>query len=172
MKMYQTLLAAFVTVMLGVAPAANAELKVAIINTIQAIAESDAGAAFMKKANADLQKDQDEAKKLQEELKAMQEKLQKDADVMSAEDKRKSAKDIEDKQIDLQFIVNKLQKAAQDRRDELLNEMGPRVQAAIKDLIDLEGYDIVAERQSFLYVNPKHDITKKVTEKLNQKAGN
>ena len=41
--------------------------------------------------------------------------------------------------------------------------------AVLKDIIDLEGYDVVMDRQAFLYVNPKHDITRKITELLNDK---
>lgn len=170
MKMYQTFLATLFAGALALSPAAHAELKIAVLDTQRAIVESEAGKAFLTRVNAELKKDQDDAKKLQDELKALQEKLQKDAAVMSDEQKRTSAKQIEDKQIDLQFIVNKLQKAVQDRREELMRDMVPRVDAALKDLIELEGFDLIAERQSFHYVNNKHDITRKVTEKLNQKA--
>jgi len=170
MKKYQTLWVAICLFGALASSAAHAELKIAILDTRRAIVESDSGKAFLDRVNAELQKDQDDAKKIQGELKTLQEKLQKDGAVMSEEDRRKSAKDIEDKQIDLQFIVNKLQKAVQDRQEELMREMVPRVDAALKDLIELEGYDLIAERANFHYVNAKHDITRRVTEKLNQKA--
>ena len=38
----------------------------------------------------------------------------------------------------------------------------------LKDLIELEGYDLIMERANLRYVNSKHDITRKVTEKLNE----
>jgi outer membrane protein len=170
MKKYLTLMVMVCLYGMTSIPAAYAELKIAVLDTQRAIVDSDSGKAFLDRVNAELQKDQDDAKKIQAELKTLQEKLQKDQAVMSEEDKRKSAKSIEDKQIDLQFIVNKLQKAVQDRREELMRDMVPRVDAALKDLIDLEGYDLVAERSSFHYVNAKHDITRRVTEKLNSKA--
>jgi outer membrane protein len=170
MKRYMTLLVAMCVTAMAMSPAAYAELKVAVLDTQRAIVESEGGKAFLAKVNAELKKDQDDAKRIQDELKALQEKLQKDAAVMSDEDKRLASKQLEDKQIDLQFIVNKLQKAVQDRREELMRDMVPRVDAALKDLIELEGYDLIAERQSFHYVNNKHDITRKVTEKLNLKA--
>ena len=170
MKKYPKFLAALCFGALFASSAASAELKIAVLDTQRAIVESEGGKAFLNKVNAELKKDQDDAKRIQDELKALQEKLQKDAAVMSDEQKRSSAKQLEDKQIDLQFIVNKLQKAVQDRREELMRDMVPRVDAALKDLIELEGYDLIAERQSFHYVNNKHDITRKVTEKLNQKA--
>ncbi len=107
--------------------------------------------------------------KLNDEIRGLQEKLTKDGEVMSASEKRKVQKDVEDKQIDLQFMVNKLQKELNDRRQELLQQMVPKVDAVLKDLIELEGYDLILERGSLRYANPKHDITRKVTEKLNAK---
>jgi outer membrane protein len=78
-------------------------------------------------------------------------------------------KDIEDKQIDYQFLGNKLQKEVNDRRQELLQQMVPKIDVVLKDLIELEGYDLIMERGQLRYVNSKHDITRRVTEKLNEK---
>ena len=88
---------------------------------------------------------------------------------MSDSEQRRAQKDIEDKQLELQFGVQKLQKEAQDGQQEILREMSPKLNAVLKDIIDLEGYDVVMDRQAFLYVNPKHDITRKITELLNDK---
>ena len=166
-KMFATLFAAAA---LLIGASAHAELKIAVLDTQRAIFETESVKGLLEKANAELKRDQDEVQSLQGKIQAQQEKLQKDQDVMSTEDKRRAAKEIEDLQIDLQFLVNKLQKEVQDRREELLRDMVPRVDAVLKDLIELEGYDLIAERSSFHYVNTKHDITRRVTEKLNEKA--
>ena len=47
--------------------------------------------------------------------------------------------------------------------------MGPKVQAIVNDLVEVERYDLVFERSNVGYVNPRHDITAKVTEKLNER---
>ena len=88
---------------------------------------------------------------------------------MSPAEQRKISKEIEDKQIDYQFRVNKLQKEVNDRRQELLQQMVPKIDAVLKDLIEVEQYDMIMERGSLRYVNSRHDITRKVTEKLNEK---
>jgi len=87
---------------------------------------------------------------------------------MSAIEQRRMTKDIEDKQIDYQFLVNKLQKQVNDRRQELLQQMVPKIDKVLKDLIEIEGYDMIMERGNLRYVNTKHDITRKVTERLNE----
>ncbi len=151
------------------AAAASAELKIAVLDTQRALIASEEAQSLSKKISEELQSDEAEAKALNDEVRTLTEKLQKDGEVMSPAEQRKAQKDIEDKQIDLQFLVNKLQKAVQDRRQELVNHMLPKIDAVLKDLIELEGYDLIMERSNLRYVNTKHDITRKVTEKLNEK---
>ncbi len=146
-----------------------AELKIAVLDTQRALVESEEAKALVERINRELKAEEAEAKSLNDDIKKLQDRLAKDGEVMSASEKRKVSKDIEDKQIDLQFMVNKLQKELNDRRQELLQQMVPKVDAVLKDLIELEGYDLILERGSLRYANPKHDITRKVTEKLNAK---
>lgn len=146
-----------------------AELKIAVINTQQAIMQTDEAQAKAKVIESDLKVDEESIRALAKVIQAAQEKLIKDAEVMSDAQKQKARKDIENQQIDYQFNVKKLQKALNERQQELFDEMAPKLDAALKDLIELEGYDVLMERQSLLYVNSKHDITRKVTEKLNVK---
>ena len=152
-----------------VAASASAELKIAVLDTQRALIASEEAQSLSQKISEELQSDEAEAKALNDEVRTLTEKLQKDGEVMSPAEQRKAQKDIEDKQIDLQFLVNKLQKAVQDRRQELVNHMLPKIDAVLKDLIELEGYDLIMERSNLRYVNTKHDITRKVTEKLNEK---
>ncbi|MCZ6618523.1 MAG: OmpH family outer membrane protein [Gammaproteobacteria bacterium] len=152
-----------------VAGAASAELKIAVVDTQRALIESEEAQALQKTMQEELKSEEDAARALNEEIQALTEQLQKDGEVMSPAEQRKAQKAIEDKQIDLQFMVNKLQKAVQDRNQELGNVMLPKIDAVLKDLIELEGYDLIVDRRNTLYVNPKHNITRKVTEKLNEK---
>ncbi len=154
---------------LGAAAVAAAELKIAVLDTQRALVSSEEAKALLEQAQSELKKEEEEVNALGAEIQALQEKLQTDGEVMSPTEQRKAQKDIEDKRIDYEFLVNKLQKALQDRRQDLLQVMVPKVDAVLKDLIELEGYDLIMERANLRYVNPKHDITRRVTEKLNQK---
>lgn len=158
-----------VWILLFTAGAAAAELKIAVLDTQRALVESEEAQALLAQAQKELQAEQEELQALGEEIVGLQEKLQKDGEVMSATEQRKMQKDIEDKQIDYQFLGNKLQKEVNDRRQELLQQMVPKIDVVLKDLIELEGYDMIMERGSLRYVNSKHDITRRVTEKLNEK---
>jgi outer membrane protein len=153
----------------GGAAAAEGGLRVAVLDTQRALLESEEAKALLQTAQTELEKEQNDVNELGMEIMALQEQLQKDADVMSPSEQRRRAKVIEDKQIDYQFQVNKLQKEVQDRRQELLQLMAPKIDAVLKDLIEAEGYDLILQRGSLLYANSRHDITRKVTEKLNER---
>ncbi len=113
--------------------------------------------------------DQTTVKNLGASITQLQEKFNKDGDVMSDAEKRKLQKDIEDKQIEYQFQVNKLQKVVNERQQDILQQMAPKLDAVLKDIIAKDQYDLVIHRQNVLYVDAKYDITAQVTEKLNQK---
>jgi outer membrane protein len=152
-----------------VASGAAAELKIGVLDIQQALLASEEAQQFMQSAQTDLESEQKEVNDLQLELRALQEQIQKDADVMSPAEQRKRQKEMEDKQIDLRFLANRLQKEVQDRQQELMQQMGPKIEAVIKDLVDAEGYDLILQRGDLVYADNKHSITRKVTEKLNEK---
>lgn len=167
--MYKKLTIWSMWLLLFAAGSAAAELKIAVLDTQRALVESEEAQALLAQAQQELQAEQDQLQALNDEIVALNQKLQTDGEVMSPAEQRKLQKDIEDKQIDLQFLGNKLQKEVNDRRQELLQQMVPKIDVVLKDLIDLEGYDMIMERGSLRYVNSKHDITRRVTEKLNEK---
>ena len=146
-----------------------AQLKVAVVNTVQAIQQSEEATAFTEQLQQELAPEQAELQGLQQEINELRQRVQDEGDVMSADEQRKVARDIENKQIDLEFRAQKLQKDVQDRQQELIQVMGPKVQAIVNDLVEVERYDLVFERSNVGYVNPRHDITAKVTEKLNER---
>jgi len=151
------------------ASGAAAELKVAVLDTQRALVESQEAQELMRSAQFDLEEEQGRLNTLGQEIRGLQEQLQKDSEVMSAAEQRRKQKEIEDKRIDYEFLVNKLQKEVQDRRQELMQMMAPKVDAVLQDLIEVEGYDLILQRGNLLYANSRHDITRKVTEKLNER---
>lgn len=169
--MVKTMLSGSLLVLLLAAGSAVAELKLAVLDTQRALLESEEAKALLSAAQNELEQEQSQVNELGQEIVALQEQLQKDMDVMSPAEQRRRAKIIEDKQIDYQFQVNKLQKEVQDRRQELLQVMAPKIDAVLKELIEAEGYDMILQRNSLLYANSDLDITRKVTEKLNERRG-
>ena len=159
------------TVLAAMVPNAAAELKVAVVDTGVAIQQSEEAKRFMAQLTEELKPESDELGALRDGIAALEKRIEDEGDVMSDADKRGVAKDIEDKRIDLEFGAQKLQKEIQDRRNELLNQMFPKVQSIVQDLVEVERYDLVLERANnvFHFVNPRHEVTAKVTEKLNER---
>ena len=164
-RLSATLLAFFCFAAVGVA----AEYKFAVLDVQRAIGDSEEAKSLAAQVEQDLKEDQDALQKLGEDIQAVQERLQNDAEILGDAEKRSLQKDIEDKQLDYEFGVNKFRKELQDRQQEIFRQMGPKLDAVLTDLIEIEGYDVVLPRAGLLYVNSKHDITRKVTEKLNEK---
>ena len=155
--------------LLAAAPLAAAELEIAVLDTQRAIVSTEEAQELMQKAQNELKEEETEVNALGESILELQQQLETDGEIMGASEQRRIQKEIEDKQLDYQYLVNKLQKQLNDKRQELLQVMGPKLNAVLEDLIALEGYDLILERANLRYVNPKHDITRRVTEKLNEK---
>jgi len=151
------------------AGSALAEVKIAVIDTQRALLESEEAKQLMQAAQNDLKPDQTQLQTLGQQIQTLQDQFKKDAEVMSEGDRRARQKEIEDKQIEFDFLGKKLQKAVNDRRQALAQQMVPKLEGVLKDLTDQEKYDVILERQALLYAAPQHDITKRVTELLNAK---
>ena len=150
----------------------NAEIKMAVVVATKAIFESEEAKTKLMDLESSLSPQQTELETLRDEILALREKLLKDEAILSAEAKREIQKNLENMQIDLEFGLQKYQKAIQDGQEKIVNEITPKFNAVVQDLIELEGYDIVFnyDQRVLLYVNQKHDITRKVTEGLNNKT--
>ena len=146
-------------------------MKVASLDVLRAISDSEEAKTLFTTVQQELQNDQDALTALQGEIASLREKLAKDSEILSDSEQRRLVNDIESKQADLQFQANKLRKEFNDRQQEIISQMVPKLDAVLKDLVEIEGYDFILNKnqQTVLYVNTKHDITRKVTEKLNEK---
>ena len=166
--MFNKLAMALLATAIMTAPSVYAEMKIVVLDPVRAILESDEGKVLIEAANKEMQSDSDQLRTDAEALKVLQTKLQKDGEVMSDSDKRKAVKELESMQADLQFGSQKLQKEAQDKRQEILQTLAPQYDKVLKDLIQVDQIDLIVQPNALQYANPKHDITKRVTEKLNE----
>jgi len=155
---------------LGLAPLAGAELKIAVVDVQAAIGQTQEAQTFLEKVQESLEADLERIRELTTQRAEIEEKVQRDAEVMGEEERTRLSEDYERITSDLQYRTETYQKAVNRRRNELFQKMGPGVQAALDDLVKLEAYDLVLPRNTVIYVNPKHDITRKVTEVLDKQS--
>lgn len=144
--------------------------KIGVLDMAAALFNSDKAKAVEAEFQTQTAEDQTKARLLGEEAQALQDKLQKDEAVMSDDEKRKAAERIQEIGVQYQFLVEKLQKQYNDRRQQFQETYAPNLIQAITAVLEEETdkFDIVLRSEAVLQFEPAHDITARVTEKLNQ----
>jgi outer membrane protein len=146
--------------------AANAQVKIAVINTQKALLETEE----IKKAQLDLEAKfkprQDQMIKVQKELEDIQAQLQSGklnelgTQEITAEGQRK--------QRDLQRLQQDLQDDVQASRTEILQRAGTRMQEVVKKLADEKGLDIVVDSTNTVFFKATFEITTEATAAYNK----
>ena len=156
-----------------VAMSAHGQFKLAVVNATEAIFESTEAKELMQAVETEIEPERQRLQDLQEEIQALESRRQTDNEIMSDTEKVEMDSEIEDKTLDFNFGVERFQKKINDERTKIFNTMGPKFNAVLNDLIQLEGYDLVLNwnPQIVLFVNQKHNVTRKVTELLNERQG-
>lgn len=151
---------------------AAAQGRIAVVNLEEAILQTDEAQQRLNalREGPDYKADKAEFDRLQEERDDLIKEVQKDIAVMSAEQQQAARKRIASKNADLEHVFRKLQQSEQQLGQELLQEMTPKVQAVLRDLIQSEGIGLLIQRNVVIHADNGYSITSKVTDKLNQKA--
>lgn len=147
------------TLLAGVASLgiANAQLKVAVINSQKAILETEE----IKKAQLDLtakyKPRQDQLEKLQKDLQDIQNQLQSGKLNQLGEQELNAQG--QKKQRDLQRVQQDLQEDADRDRNDILQRAGTRMQDVVKKLAEEKGLDIVVDSANTLFFKPSLELT-------------
>ena len=161
------LLSAIITTGALLAPAAYAEVSIAIVDMQRALFASDAAQVSRKQVESQFSDDIKKIKDLETIIIAAQEKLQKDGAVMSDDEKRAEANKIKEKRTEFQFFANKLKQAEQQWQQQFFRANAKKLDVILKGIIDEGKYDIVLNERSYIYAKPSLDLTKTLLEKLN-----
>ena len=169
MSIKQSILAILaISVLTVTSPFASAEVKIAVVDVQNAILQSEEAKRLLTQIQEEFKGEEDEIRKVQSEAAALLERMNKDADVMSDSEKRRLQQQIESMNNDFVYLRQKLQRQIEERQTELFTGIDSKVQKAIEELVLSEDYDMILPRGAVLYVTDLYNITRKVTEKLNQ----
>ncbi len=146
---------------------AAAEIKIAVVDVQQAVADSAQAREEFQKIQEDLGATQTELRAMNSDLMARQERLVRDAEVLSESDRRRLAQELEDKQMEYQLRVSRFQRDLNERQQQVVELMMPKVNMVILEIIGEEGYQLILHRQTILFADNAVDITRRVTEMLN-----
>jgi len=136
---------------------ASAQVKVAVVNSQKALADSDE----LKKASAAVEARykprQDEITKLQSDLQSIEQQLN------SGKLTQQAAADMQSqgqrKQRDLQRLSDDLQQDFERERQDILGKASQKMQQVISKLAEEKGLDMIVDASQTLYFKPALDIT-------------
>ena len=138
--------------------------KIAVFDVQEAILNTNMAKSEMKafEARSDISRMISDAEKLKKDITALRTEISKGG--AAAQEKQKSA---EFKQADFELIVRKLNSERQAAGKKLMENLGPRLEGIVKNIVDAEGIGLLLDRKAAIHADPSFDITAKVTEKLN-----
>ena len=147
-----------------------AQGKIAVVNLQEAILQTDMAQKRLAdvRDGDDYKADKAEFDRLKGEFDELLTGFQKDSAAMSQDQMVAARQKLANKQADLEHVTGKLQQAEQLAGQQLLQEMSPKVQEVLRELIATEGIGLLLQRASVIHADAGYSITAKVTDKLNQ----
>ena len=144
--------------------------KIKVVDVQGAILQTDMAQKRLGeiREQADYKKNKAEYDRIKSEGEALLKTFQKDAAVMSKDQKDAAQKKLSAMQEDLDHVTGKLQQAEQSAGQALLQEMAPKVQDVLREIIEKDGIGLLLQRNAVVHAEPSYSITAQVTDKLNQ----
>ena len=160
----------FAVLALSVSTLGWAAGKIAVVDVQGAILQTDVAQKRLGEVRekADYKKNKAEADRLKSEGEALFKTFKKDEAVMSLEQKSASEKKLSGIQDDFRMVVEKMQQAEQSVARELLQDMAPKAQEALRDIIKAESIGLLLQGNAVIHAEDSYIVTAKVTDKLNQ----
>ncbi len=147
---------------------AFAEMKVAVLNYQMALLESDAAKKYAVDAEKKFGPQLNRLKTLDSDAKRIQERLMKDGEKMQTSERERLELEFKQKARDFQFQSKELNEAKAIADRDMLQQLKPKLDKAVEEVIKKGNYDLVLERGAVVEVKPQFDITKQVIERMNQ----
>jgi len=150
---------------------ALAEGKVVVFNMQAAIIQTEAAKKSLQALDADPEFAQMKAKfeGLRADLMSLDKDAQTNGMTWSPEKKAEHRKKVEYKSADLKLAAEKLKAERNAVVKKIMQEHGKKAQEAMNQVVTAEGLGLVLDSSVAYFADAKHDITAKVTEKLNKR---
>jgi outer membrane protein len=160
----------FVVLAFSVSTLGWAAGKIAVVDVQGAILQTDIAQKRLGEVRdkADYKKNKAEADRLKTEGEALFKTFKKDEAVMSLEQKSAAEKKLSGIQEDFRIVVEKMQQAEQSVARELLQDMAPKAQEVLRDIIKTDSIGLLLQGNAVIHAEDSYIITAKVTDKLNQ----
>lgn len=145
-----------------------AEMKIAVLNYQMALLESDAAKKYAVDAEKKFGPQLSKLKKLESDAERIQNRLIKEGERMQQAELERLELEFKQKARDFQMQSNDLNEAKALADREMLEQLKPKLDKAVEEVLKSGNYDIVLERGAVVDVKPQFDITLRVIERMNQ----
>lgn len=146
------------------------DIKIGVVNTEKILRESMSAVMAQKKIDQEFQARDARIKQLSAKAKALQQELEKNADTM-AETERRS------KERELASLSRQYHRAQQQMREDLSLRQNEeyslileRINQVIKELAEVQSYDLILQLQDSVYRSARIDITDQVIKILDDQV--
>jgi outer membrane protein len=150
--------------------AALAEGKIAVFNAQAAIMNTQAAKKALDtlKSNPEFAAMTAKFEALRTDMASLEKNAKTDGMTWTADEKADYRKKVEFKNADMKLVLEKLRAEEQAAVQRLMQDMIPKAKSALNQVVVAEGISVVIDSKSALYADPAHNITAKVTDKLNK----
>lgn len=149
---------------------AQAQGKIAVLDLQQAILSTEKAQEQLEllRKTSDYTANKSAADQLRKDYDALVEQFSKNREVMSAEQQAEQAKKINTLKADFEYEAKKLQQSELEVMQKVFQEMAPKAQQVVAELIKVEGIGLLLDAKTALHAEVGYSINAKVTDKLNQ----
>jgi outer membrane protein len=146
----------------GAGQAAAADLKIGYIVTPRLLTESKLGKESSAKLKAKAETAEKSLKKKGEDLKKLEDDIRKRMSVLNEEEKAKLGEEYERQARDAKRMKEDAQRDFDKTRAEIENDMMTKFRTIIEKFAKDNGYDLVLDAGTLLYISQKADVTNEV----------
>jgi len=146
----------------GAGAARAADLKIGYIVTPRLLAESKLGKESSAKLKSKAETAEKGLQKKMEDVKKLQEDIQKRMAVLNDEEKAKLGEEYEKQLRDAKRMKEDAQRDFDKSRGEIENDMMTKFRTVIEKFAKDNGFDLVLDAGTLLYISQKADITSEV----------
>jgi len=157
----------------GMSTMANAQDKLAVIDIQSAMFASDYAQNRVRASmeSADFVALRAKAEGSAADLQAMSKEAESKRLTWSSEQAAEHQKKMSYTKADYDLAVQKLQGEQQALQQKILQELSPKFQTALGEVVDEEKITLLFRAESVLIANPQNNITAKVVDRLNKLTG-
>jgi len=160
---------ALIALVLGLAPAARAETKIAFVDIQRAETENEEGKAITVTLKKELDDKQKQLDNRQGEVQALRADFEKQQAVITDAMKASKKEEIDKRLGELQQMYVQLQQDMANREHELFKGIDDRLRQVIKEVAEGESMQLVLAQPVVIWATPSLDITNEVIRRYNAK---